>query len=68
MLSEHPANGLQDTLKKELSGSGKSNAPKITPNNPDLPPELQEILNRWDGLPEHIKQAIMALVKGHVAK
>ena len=28
-------------------------------------PDLQEIINRWDGLPEHIKKAIKALIETH---
>jgi len=28
-----------------------------------LPPELQQIIDRWDGLPEHIKQLITETVR-----
>jgi hypothetical protein len=28
-----------------------------------LPDELKQVINEWSNLPEHIKQAIMALVK-----
>jgi hypothetical protein len=31
-------------------------------------PDLQQIINHWDSLPEHIKAAIKALVKTHKAE
>ena len=38
-----------------------------TRNNPrnctDFPPELQQIVTAWPTLPEHVKQAVMALVR-----
>ena len=31
----------------------------ITPNDPDL----QQVISAWETLPEHIRQAVMALVR-----
>lgn len=35
----------------------------VTPIIKAPPPELQEIINRWDNLPEHIRQTIQMLVE-----
>ena len=37
-------------------------------HNSDFPSDLQEIIKRWDGLPEHIKAAIKALMQTHKTK
>ena len=41
------------------SGTDPAKAPKISP-------ELQQIIDHWDSLPEHIKAAIKALVQTHI--
>jgi hypothetical protein len=35
----------------------------VTPIITASPPELQEIINQWENLPEHIKQTIQMLVE-----
>jgi len=50
-----PCSCLQTSLQKE-----SENGPKQADS---CPPELREIIDRWDTLPEHIKAAISALVK-----
>ena len=54
-LTDTPENPLHTSLHIESENSQ---------NQPDsYPPELQEIINRWGDLLEHIKAAIQALVK-----
>jgi hypothetical protein len=35
---------------------------------PELPPELAEIVNAWDGLPEAVRAGIVAMVKAASGK
>jgi hypothetical protein len=44
---------------KELTNITSSVTPIITAS----PPELQEIINQWENLPEHVKQTIQMLVE-----
>ncbi len=32
-------------------------------HEPEIPSDLQEIINNWQNLPEHIKETIMNLVR-----
>ena len=53
----------QKTLKQQLSNSGKSDTPKNTPVCSQKHTDLQEIIDRWEHLPEHIKQQIIETVR-----
>ena len=33
------------------------------PKSADLPPDLAHVVDAWEGLPDHVKLAIQALVK-----
>ena len=66
---EHPPLALSKT---PISGEGAAksdarSAPKQVKHpeidTPNLPPDLAEIVAVWPKLPEHIKQAIKALVQ-----
>jgi hypothetical protein len=58
---EHPPLALSKTAISEIA-SAKSGAPKD--QNTPLDPDFSLIKDRWPGLPEHIKQAVLALVRG----
>ncbi|MBN2513570.1 MAG: hypothetical protein JXB18_11585 [Sedimentisphaerales bacterium] len=53
----------QVTPNKEVTRSPKS----ATVHNPVhgvyFSPELQQIIDHWDGLPEHIKQTIISIIQ-----
>jgi hypothetical protein len=51
-----PANELQENQKAALA----KNCPKDKPC-----PDLQQVISAWPNLPEHIRQAIKALVNTH---
>jgi hypothetical protein len=53
-LTDSPEGRLQTSLQTNLE-----NAPKQAET---IPPELMKIVEAWPNLPEHIRQAIMALV------
>jgi hypothetical protein len=60
---EHPPLALSKTPILETP-SAKSGAPNA--ENTPLDPDLALIQNRWPGLPEHIRQAVLALVRANV--
>jgi len=53
-------------LTPELTPEGKMQDLSNTSDPTPLPPELVKIVDVWADLPEHIKAAIMALVKTRV--
>ena len=65
LASEANVEGVQPTENQKLTTSPESDTPIITPIESKFPPELQEIIDRWDNLPEHIREAIQALVKAY---
>jgi hypothetical protein len=64
---EHPPLALSKSGISEEGGakSDAQRAPKHA-SDPDLPPDLAEIVAVWPGLPGHIKAAIKALVQAHI--
>ena len=53
----------QALIRKELSELTETQKVRIRELVCDYPPELKEIVDRWDSLPEHIKQAIASIVR-----
>lgn len=57
---EHPALTAPKTAISETA-SAKSGAPES--EKPSSDPDLALILDRWPNLPEHVRQAVLALVQ-----
>ncbi|RKY07712.1 MAG: hypothetical protein DRP56_05280 [Planctomycetota bacterium] len=51
-----------DSTQREKSKELTNISPSVTPIITAPPPELPEIINCWDVLPEHIKETIKMLV------
>jgi hypothetical protein len=52
------------TLKKDCVQTSVQTKPQNSPKSADsLPDDLEEIVTVWPKLPEHIKQAINALIQ-----
>jgi hypothetical protein len=67
-ICEKPKWALQDsnkksqlTTNKELSKTAKNDKVHDPVQNTIFCPELQQVIDHWDSLPEHIKAAIKAL-------
>ncbi len=50
---------------KDVAHSPQSAMVHNTVHKPHFSPDLLEIIDRWDSLPEHIKAAIKALIQTH---
>jgi hypothetical protein len=53
----------QGTPDKEVSNKPKSKMVHNQVHVSHFPKELQQIINRWDELPEHVRQTIKMLVE-----
>ncbi len=49
-------------LTENAADNCKILAKKSADQAQNMPPELAQIIDRWDSLPEHIKAAVMALI------
>ncbi|MHC4691987.1 MAG: hypothetical protein ACYS67_04535 [Planctomycetota bacterium] len=56
----------QLTTNKELSKTANNNKVHDPVHQTVFCPELQQIIDCWDSLPDHIKAAIQALVQSHI--
>ena len=65
LASEANVEKTQVAKNSEVTTFPKTDTPIITPISSDFPPELQEIIDRWETLPEHIKQAITSLIQAN---
>jgi hypothetical protein len=52
----------EDSTQRKKSKELTNISPSVTPIITASPPELQELINRWDDLPEHVRQTIQMLV------
>ena len=71
-LEHFPENPSQVTNNKELSNAPPETLKQARVQNPVhdtvFCPELQQIIDHWDSLPEHIKAAIKALIQTHITE
>jgi hypothetical protein len=54
--------------KTPISGSGGAKSDAPDPRNPPQDADLAAIVKAWPELPEHMKQAIKALVQTHMTE
>jgi hypothetical protein len=58
--TEHPPLALSETV---ISENPRTDSGTPNPQNTSLDPDLALIQERWPNLPEHIRQAVLALVR-----
>ena len=50
-------------LQQSIAKKAESHAPVSPPSGADMPPDLDHVVSAWPSLPEHIKAAVVTLVK-----
>jgi hypothetical protein len=54
--------------KTPISEKRQESGTKSGTREPDSDPDLVEVIDRWAALPEHVKQAVLALVRSDGGK
>lgn len=55
--------GFGCPIQPNKNGPPVDTGTQLGTHDPALPPELKEILAAWDGLPDHIRLSVLALVR-----
>jgi len=50
-------------LQQSIAKKAESQDPASPPSGADMPPDLGHVVSAWPTLPEHIKAAVVTLVK-----